>query len=88
MSIAEDERVKEITANKFISTFLIVRKVAKEARTLKIIARISFHFAKANELARKAGSNSIRLFTLHCRKFFNAILFMCKINSNYFFVLS
>ena len=55
MSTAAAERVKEITANKFISTFLIVRKVAKEARTLKIIARISFHYAKANELARKAG---------------------------------
>jgi len=33
------------------STFLSVRKVAKEACTLKIIAKILFRFAKINKLA-------------------------------------
>ncbi|HCY76601.1 MAG TPA: hypothetical protein DHV28_11840 [Ignavibacteriales bacterium] len=47
--------------NNYSSTFLSVRKVAKEARTSKIIARIFLHCAKTKEPAYRTGRLARRL---------------------------
>jgi hypothetical protein len=71
------------TANKSAPTFLNVRKVAKEACTLKELLEFSCVTLKRINSLR---SNTIRFLTLHSRKFFNpegtgAILLMCGCQS-------